>query len=245
MNQIHSKIPAFWHKVSGVAFLLSILLAEGSFCRAQARTHAQHGVKLRPEEASKLLISGSSPKYPVIAKVNYVRGKVVLRIRVNAKGKVVAAHVVNGEPLLAAAALKAIRDWRYKPYMSPKGPEGFKTDAILSFALQPFRIKRHLPAHADKYLKKQVRPPKVLAHPEVRHPHQHVKFKLLVGAKGEVLDAVSESRKKSEVDLALENLEHWKFRPARWGALPVPWYLTVKVPLGRPSADPVNDSGSH
>lgn len=229
--------------MSSVSFLLVVLLAGGSADSAQAQ--AKHLAKLKAKEASKLLIHVSKPEYPVIARVNYVRGPVKLRIRVNRKGKVVAAHVASGEPLLAAAAIKAIRKWRYRPYVSSKGPEGFKTDVVLTFSLIPFRIKRRLPIHPDKYLKNQVHPPQVLARPQVSHPRKRVKFKVLVSSKGEVLDAVPESRKKSEVELALENLQHWKFRPAYWGALPVPWYMTVKVPLGRPSADPADDSDSH
>lgn len=245
MNQIRSTIPEHWDKLSTLSFLLAFLLAGGSLLSVQARTHGRHVVKLKAKKARKLLARFSNPHYPVIARVNYVHGHVTLRIKVNRKGKVVAAHVLKGEPLLAASALKAIRKWRYKPYVSSKGPEGFETDVVLSFELSPFVIGRRLPLHPDVYLKKQIRPPEVLARPRAGHSHHEVKFKVLVSPKGKVLDALSESGKKSQVELALQNLQQWKFRPAYWGALPVPWYLTVKVPLERPEMDRPGDSNSH
>jgi len=47
----------------------------------------------------------------------------------------------------------------------------------------------------------------------------------------------------SLIDEARDNVSHWKFRPARWGTLPVPWYFDADVPVQgwhalRSAADP-------
>ena len=56
-------------------------------------------------------------------------------------------------------------------------------------------------------------------------------MRVLVGSNGEVLDATSPNALRQEVELARKNLQLWRFRPARWGAITVPWYVTVSVPV--------------
>jgi len=46
-----------------------------------------------------------------------IKGKVILGIIINKKGKVINTKVFRGHPVLASSALQAVKQWRFKPYM--------------------------------------------------------------------------------------------------------------------------------
>ena len=193
--------------------------------------------------ATKLLTRVVRPVYPPVAKLNYIQGTVKVGVKVNAKGKVVEAHVLEGEPLLAAAALKAVRKWRFRPYVSSGGPSSFDSIFGVKFQLRTRQFGAHFPEDANAFLEKQIRPPKVASRPGVNTLHDaKVRFRVLLNSEGKVMDAVPIGAKKSEARLAKKNLRHWKFLPAHWGAIAVPWYLIVKVPLVRALVDQAANS---
>jgi protein TonB len=63
------------------------------------------------------LLSGSGPVYPPEAKARGTEGFVVVRYGVSLDGRVINARVDRAEPegIFEAAALEAVRSWRYQP----------------------------------------------------------------------------------------------------------------------------------
>lgn len=57
-----------------------------------------------------------APKYPEAAKQARVEGLVMLNVRIDEKGRVETAEVIRSIPLLDAAAVEAVRQWRYQPF---------------------------------------------------------------------------------------------------------------------------------
>jgi len=55
------------------------------------------------------------PEYPTVARDAHIRGVVIVDAVIDEKGNVAQARVVSGHPLLIAAALKAVLQWRYEP----------------------------------------------------------------------------------------------------------------------------------
>jgi protein TonB len=55
------------------------------------------------------------PEYPTLAREARIRGVVVVDAIIDEQGNVVQARVVSGHPLLIAAALKAVLQWKYEP----------------------------------------------------------------------------------------------------------------------------------
>ncbi|HEV2246934.1 MAG TPA: energy transducer TonB [Terriglobia bacterium] len=209
-------------------FVLIFLLACPP-ARAQA-TSSQRIERLDSEAAAKLLIHVTRPAYPAVAKVNFIQGAVQLEITVTPAGRVSEVHVIDGQPILAVAALDAVDDWLYRPYILRGSPAPFSTDVIVQFNLHSRRYRGQLPRDADGYLEKQVRPPEVITRPQDTPPPSGLRMKVLVGPKGEVLDASPlEPTMGSAAELARKNLQFWKFSPARWGSIAVPWYITVRV----------------
>jgi len=102
---------------------------------SSARIPSQSLVWLAPEEAEKRLLSHVDPQYPADALAAHRSGSVVLEVNVAADGTVSSAHTVIGDPLLGAAAAKAVRTWRYQPYRANDQPAPFQTDVSLTFSL--------------------------------------------------------------------------------------------------------------
>ena len=61
------------------------------------------------------LISGPNPVYPVLARQAKISGDVVIDAVIDAQGNVVEMQTVSGPPLLALAAMEALRHWKYEP----------------------------------------------------------------------------------------------------------------------------------
>ncbi len=62
-----------------------------------------------------MLIFRREPIYPVAAKKQLVSGKVELHFRISPAGEVHGVKSVKGPPILAQAAIAAVRGWRYEP----------------------------------------------------------------------------------------------------------------------------------
>jgi TonB family protein len=63
------------------------------------------------------LISSVPPAYPPFARAAQVQGVVLLQAQISKDGAVEDLRVISGHPLLTDAALKAVRQWRYRPQM--------------------------------------------------------------------------------------------------------------------------------
>jgi protein TonB len=92
-------------------------------------------VWLAPAQAETRLLSRTEPEYPADALAAHRAGNVVLEIQVAEDGSVSSSRTLSGDPLLAAAAAAAVRNWRYQPYRPHDRPAQFQTDVTLSFVL--------------------------------------------------------------------------------------------------------------
>lgn len=92
-------------------------------------------VWLSPEQAEDRLLSRTEPQYPSEALASHRAGNVVLEVQVSEGGSVSSIRTLSGDPLLAAAAAEAIRNWRYQPYRRHDRPSQFQTDVTMTFTL--------------------------------------------------------------------------------------------------------------
>ena len=75
------------------------------------------------------------PEYPPLAKQDGIQGTVVLRAVIDREGKIENLQVVSGHPLLVGAALKAVQQWRYRPYYLNGQPVEVETQITVHFTL--------------------------------------------------------------------------------------------------------------
>ncbi len=107
--------------------------SDSSVGATPATNIASSNVSLSPSEAEALLLSRIEPQYPAEALAENRAGNVVLKVQVSRDGTVSATHALRGDPVLAAAAAEAVRNWRYQPYLSHGQPSPFQTDVTLNF----------------------------------------------------------------------------------------------------------------
>jgi len=84
---------------------------------------------------SGLILSKTQPVYPPIAKAAHVSGTVVLHALISKTGTIENLTVVSGPEMLRAAALDAVRSWRYKPYLLNGEPTEVDTTVTVNFNL--------------------------------------------------------------------------------------------------------------
>jgi len=63
------------------------------------------------------LLNRVEPVYPHIAALSGIQGQVRLHAIIARDGSIQSLNVINGHPMLASAALEAVRQWRYRPYV--------------------------------------------------------------------------------------------------------------------------------
>jgi TonB family protein len=80
-----------------------------------------------------LLIKRVQPKYPAAALAVHAQGSVQIEATINKEGNVINPKVLKGDPLLARAALDAVRQWRYKPYYLDNDPVEIQTQITINF----------------------------------------------------------------------------------------------------------------
>jgi TonB family protein len=80
-----------------------------------------------------LLLSKVSPEYPAAAKANHVQGVVTLAVVIRKDGTITDVQVVSGPAELTAAAIDAVRQWRYRPYQLLGRPVEIETTAQFNF----------------------------------------------------------------------------------------------------------------
>ena len=80
-----------------------------------------------------LLIKRVQPKYPPAALAVRAQGAVQIEATINKEGNVTNLKVLSGDPVLARAALEAVRQWRYKPYYLDGDPVEIQTQITVNF----------------------------------------------------------------------------------------------------------------
>jgi periplasmic protein TonB len=136
---------------SGLSLLLCAAFAAGSGLAA-GRSQDQTNSPAAPSETAQpptpplrvrvsqgvstgLLLKKVQPKYPEKARRNWIQGTVELRALIGKEGDIVDLTVVSGDPLLAKSAVKAVKQWKYKPYLFQGNPVEVDTQILVNFAL--------------------------------------------------------------------------------------------------------------
>ena len=82
-----------------------------------------------------LLVTKVPPHYPEDARQARIQGTVVLKALIDTNGDVEDLTLVSGHPLLAPAALEAVKQWKYKPYLLNGQPVKVETQIMVNFQL--------------------------------------------------------------------------------------------------------------
>jgi protein TonB len=81
------------------------------------------------------ILEKTQPIYPPIAKAAHVQGSVVLHAIIGKNGSIQDLKVISGPAMLQSAALDAVKQWRYKPYILNGDPTEVDTTVTVNFNL--------------------------------------------------------------------------------------------------------------
>jgi len=85
--------------------------------------------------AAGMLIQQVKPRYPALAMQARIQGTVVLQAAIGKDGRVENLRLVSGHPMLAPAAIEAVKQWRYRPYLLNGEPVDVDTQINVNFTL--------------------------------------------------------------------------------------------------------------
>ncbi len=82
-----------------------------------------------------LLIKQPQPMYPASARQARIEGAVELLATISKDGNISAVKTLSGDPQLARAAVDAVKQWKYKPYLLNGEPVEIQTQVTINFKL--------------------------------------------------------------------------------------------------------------
>jgi TonB family protein len=98
--------------------------------------HQQARQRLRVKDvAQKLLVSRVAPVYPKDLRKQRIQGMVKLSVGISKDGNVIDAKLISGHPGLGQAAIDAVRQWKFKPYLLNGQAVEIETEIWINFSL--------------------------------------------------------------------------------------------------------------
>jgi periplasmic protein TonB len=82
-----------------------------------------------------LLVRKVNPNYPPLARQARIQGQVLLQAEISKDGSIQNLRLISGHPMLAPAAIEAVKQWRYKPYLLNGEPVEVETQVQVNFTL--------------------------------------------------------------------------------------------------------------
>ena len=82
-----------------------------------------------------LLLERMNPSYPEIARRLHIGGTIALGATISKSGRIEDLRVLSGHPLLREAAIEAVKNWRYRPYLLNGQPVEVETTIEIHFTL--------------------------------------------------------------------------------------------------------------
>lgn len=104
----------------------ALTLLTGTVAMVPPPANAQSAPTIASEAAKRKVKTRITPEYPALARQMGVTGKVKVLTSISADGRVVGTKVVGGNPVLANAALEALKRWRFEA--APK-----ETEEVIEF----------------------------------------------------------------------------------------------------------------
>ena len=82
-----------------------------------------------------LLVHRVNPVYPPLARQARIQGMVMLQAQISKDGSIENLQLISGHPMLAPAAIEAVKQWKYKPYLLNGEPVEVDTQVQVNFTL--------------------------------------------------------------------------------------------------------------
>jgi TonB family protein len=115
------------------ALVIAILLIAAACFAQQSQPQKPQRVRVSSGVANGLLLHSVEPRYPEEARRQRIQGDARLEILIDKEGKVAGVKTLSGEPILVDAATKAVKQWRYRPYLLNGEPVEVESTVTVKF----------------------------------------------------------------------------------------------------------------
>jgi len=112
----------------------SVLSATNSVAMVPKMATPQR-VRVSSGVVSGLLVRKVNPVYPPLARQARIQGVVVLQAQISKDGNIENLQLISGHPMLAPAAIEAVKQWKYRPYLLNGEPVEVDTQVQVNFTL--------------------------------------------------------------------------------------------------------------
>lgn len=92
-------------------------------------------VRVSSGVSSGLLVKRVEPQYPEAARNDRIEGTIILSASISELGNVETVELVSGDRTLAPAAIEAVKQWKYKPFLLNGTPMTMLTQVVVEFRL--------------------------------------------------------------------------------------------------------------
>jgi protein TonB len=92
-------------------------------------------VRVSSGVVSGLKIRDVKPTYPPLARAARIQGVVILQAQISKDGSIENLQLISGHPMLAPAAIEAVKQWKYRPYLLNGEPVEVETQVQVNFTL--------------------------------------------------------------------------------------------------------------
>jgi protein TonB len=99
------------------------------------RIAAPQRVRISQGVSQGLLVKKVNPEYPPEARRGRIQGTVVMHVIISKAGDITTIEPVSGDPALVPAAIEAVKQWKYKPFLLNGGPLEVSTQILVNFTL--------------------------------------------------------------------------------------------------------------
>jgi TonB family protein len=190
---------------------------------------AQPNHDIPPADASKSLISKVNPVYPPLARQARIQGTVVMKVAIGTSGDIQHIQLVSGHPMLAPAAIEAVKQWKYQPFVIDGEPANVTTTVQVNFTLAESMPPGGVPAPDSGFVRvsegvmRSMRTENAFPeYPPVALQQQiqgQVLLQVKISASGEVESINLISGHPLFAPPTVEAVRLWKYRPyVEWGS---------------------------
>jgi protein TonB len=191
-----------------VTSVVPTLSQENSGTSVGAQSSRPRRIRVSAGVLGAFLEESAKPHYPEQAVREGIKGDVILQVQVDETGRVVRSLAVEGDPLLVAASVEALKDFHFRPYLLNGVPLSVESQMGFRFVLKgkgdkatgnadytsdvPFRPEFRTGAINEKGIlvlsPRQISGPDPLLLPELAGKSGSVYLTVTVGTDGKVED---------------------------------------------------------
>src|SRR6266852_5679636 len=102
---------------------------------AVPKVASPHRVRVSRGVTQRLLIRKIQPNCRPLARQARIQGSVLLKAEISKDGSIQNLRLISGHPMLAPAAIEAVKQWKYKPYILNGEPVEVETQITVNFTL--------------------------------------------------------------------------------------------------------------